>query len=193
MSRKASSLSRTTSQRLALQQGFNLLELVVVFVVVGVLAAIAMRYYAELIDGAKKAGIEASGRQFAAVASGLHAQWYVNQVSGNSVSPLLLEQQLVYMNEFGWPANTDAGQAAGAEDQTAAECVQLWEAFSRLILVASIEGESERGSQRYHVSAPEQGYCRYELATKKEETYYFDYDLRTGRIEIFAPTLNSQN
>ncbi len=179
------------------QQGFNLFELVVVFVLVGVLAAISVGYYAKLMEEAKASGLTSAARQFAAVVSGLHAQWFVYSVNGQPLSPLMLEGQSIVMNKFGWPvsaSNTVSGSRVRNTQQQAPEhCQQLWSAFSRFIVPASIEGKAARGSERFHISVPQPSVCRFELAQTLKNTYYFDYNLRTGEVKINAPDLKMSN
>ncbi len=180
-----------SASRRGLQQGFNLLELVVVFVLVGVLAATAVGYYAKLMRDAEKTGLMSVARQFSAVVSGLHAQWFVNRVNGQALSPLLLEDQSIAMNEFGWPVSANTSAKGNGARHTAEQCEQLWHAFSRFIVPASIEGKTARGSERFHISLPQTWVCRFELVKKAQNSYYFDYNLRTGLVKVTTPDLET--
>jgi len=94
-----------------------------------------------------------------------------------------LDGQQIFVNEYGWPANTSPELDSSVGTQTAAECYELWFGLMSHPIAATVEGiESlHRGSTRYHVSRSGNS-CRYELTSTLDDVYLFDYDLETGKV-----------
>lgn len=156
------------------QQGFSLFELITVVVVVGVLAASALHYYGEIIDDARKSGLQFLSNRFAAAVAGVHVQWILE----GRPSQVLLDGYVITLNNNGWPTGekTTAGKAG------LNTCQQLWESLlqnpARLPDVIPVD---ERGVM-YWAGAAKAGVCRYSLITKDSENFYFEYIMSNGRV-----------
>lgn len=183
--------------------GFTFIELIAVIMLLGLLAAAAIPRYLDATDNAQKAAIEGVAGGFSSAVAIAKGQWVSDGYrKGGPTTPanktaINLDGAIIYMNEFGWPANTNAGLDAGADNQSAEECQQVWNTILQNA-PRSTTVASERKSVRYFISAISGAggddigntgdVCRYELITSSSTPlYYFDYDLVDGRVITTTP------
>jgi prepilin-type N-terminal cleavage/methylation domain-containing protein len=81
------------------QSGFTLIELVIVIVILGLLAATALPRFADLTDDATEAAFNGVRGGFRSAVAITHAQWLVD----SSPATITLEGQTIPMNASGWP------------------------------------------------------------------------------------------
>lgn len=173
------------------QKGFSLLELTIVTCIIAILAALFLHRANEVVDAAHRAALKSLARSFASAMANLRGKWIVeggrpgNKQRGREF--VLLDNQRIYVNEFGWPANTNADDALNSS-QTPEECRQLWNVISQNPVSATTD-EQQRGTTPFHISTREHHICRFELAYPASGTHYFDYDLKTGRVETHIPPI----
>lgn len=181
------------------QVGFTLVELILVIVVIGVLAAASLKYYVDLHEQAVKTGHLTQARYFTAAVQIARAEWLLGRppeeiptAAGKKMAVDLGGTNL-YVNEMGWPANSSVELDSSSESQTAAECYELWFALMANPMPATIEGlqslTGAKGEHQYHISMAHSA-CRYELVSRLGDDYFFDYDLKTGKVLISALTLD---
>jgi len=189
-------------------QGFTLIELVIVIILLGLLAAAALPRLLNATDSAQIATLEGVAGGFSTAVAIAHAQWAAD---GNSpgastaaASKVLidLDGKRFYMNEYGWPANTDSAASAAASDQTAAECREVFDNILQSS-PSTTSDNSNRANNRYFVSVlPGAGgdvdtigdICRYELIVSDSAgatpTHFFDYDMTNGQVSVDYPNQN---
>lgn len=189
------SLHQKPLHRNTRQSGFTLIELVIVIVILGLLAATALSRFLDVTDEAQAAAVEGVGGGFATAVAIAHARW-VADLNNQGIPNVLinLEGTVINMNANGWPANTSAsGTGAGLTDQTVEECQQIWNALLQSP-PSTTTAVGDRGQARYHITkadAPDT--CIYELATAPQQnppSHRIEYNVETGQVFTFVPNLN---
>jgi MSHA pilin protein MshB len=189
------------------QQGFTFIELIIVIILLGLLAAAALPRYLDVTDDAEIASLEGVAGGFSTAVAIAHAQWYAEggkrgtQTSPRQKSEINLDGKIIYLNENGWPANTRAEDDSSEDNQTAQECLDIWVALLQSAPPATIDRQS-RANARYFINSLAQAggddnlgtrgdLCRYELILNNDAaanaTHYFDYDLTNGQVSVTKP------
>ena len=153
------------------QQGFTLLELVVVIVIVGLLATVALPRLMNATDDAHAASVNGTAGALAAGVAMVRAQWELNRASrrGGENNVAGFGEGDVDVNELGWPVATASGPGAQG-------CAELW----RGVLLGSAPRVAVSGTATYLVEfdAP---LCRYRY---QRDTRSIEYDTRTGAVTV---------
>jgi len=112
------------------QKGFTLIELVVVIVILGVLAAVALPRFMNATDDAHTAAVSGTGGALAAGVALVRSQWELNRNKG-VLNPNDNVQGFgandVDVNTSGWPVTVDSD--ANNNTLSPARCEQLWNAL----------------------------------------------------------------
>ena len=89
------------------QAGFTLIELVVVIVILGILAVVALPKFINLQDDAHASTVKGTGAAFKSGVKLAHTKWFAGGYSG-PVDNLALSgpNVLMDMNSAGWPAQS---------------------------------------------------------------------------------------
>ena len=111
------------------QRGFTLIELVVVIVILGVLAAIALPRFMNATNDAHVAAVKGTGGALAAGVALVRSQWELDRVrssdpldsDGNPNTDVVgFGAGNVDVNAAGWPVGISASGSAAA-------CVEIWQ------------------------------------------------------------------
>ncbi len=173
------------------QAGFTLIELVVVIVLLGLLAATALPRFLDVTDQAQSAAVEGVAGGFATGVSLVKAQWVADgNSSGTGDTEVILDGVSFFANENGWPANTTGGAGSTAlNGQTAAECLAVWNNVLQNPprATAGTIDEDDKYSVDVVSSNPDQ--CTYTLIVNGElDERMFFYNLGTGSVTVQLTT-----
>lgn len=94
------------------QQGFTLIEIVIVIIILGVLAAVALPRFISATRDAEDVSIEAVASAFASAVSLARSQWELN---GRPLGQVELEGTLIAIGENGYPSGGGLPQAMTAQ------------------------------------------------------------------------------
>ncbi len=109
------------------QKGFTLIELVVVMVILGVLAATALPKFMNVSGKAHESAVAATGGAFGTAVAMSKAQYIANGTTGADTDGVTgFGDGLIAANASGWPEEPLPG---GTTLDNAGDCADLWEAL----------------------------------------------------------------
>ncbi len=169
------------------QKGFTLIELVVVIVILGVLAAVALPRFMNATEDAHTAAVRGTGGALAAGVALVRSQWELNRVKGTIATPNLnvagFGANDVDVNARGWPVATDDANLATAP--TADQCIQVWGA----VLQGSAPSVATAASADYQATVATvatEVICTYAYRLDGGATRSIAYNTATGVVTSTA-------
>jgi MSHA pilin protein MshB len=137
------------------QQGFTLLELVLVVIILGFLAAAAIPRFITATDDAREASVEGVAGGFASAVGLVRAQWELSGRPDPTANSINYDGQAIYVSATGYPTAT--GQATSGSQLTSAFCQQ---ALTGALASApsSVLAGAENNGARYVVSSQNNGF-----------------------------------
>lgn len=160
------------------QQGFTLIELVVVIAILAILAAFALPKFAELSDTAHEASVQSTGGSFVAAVNLVRAQWLANGVRAavTNLPGYGEPNNVIDVSVDGWPTGVNGNTNPAA--MTAAECNALWE---ELMTTSSLSVSTAVGAD--YLTTINAGDCRYTYQATANG-HNIEYDPNTGDVHV---------
>jgi len=186
---KAQSRQTQLSIRASKQAGFTLIELVIVVVILGFLAATAIPKFIDLTEQAKQANIEGMAGGFATGVSLARSQWEAEARPKDtaSINMVNYDGTVVYLTSEdsstspiinpGYIVGTNSASGINGKSMAIADCISVWNSLLQQppLLAGSVADINADGSFRYLANVSGSGattLCHYHL----KETLLRDSD-----------------
>ena len=157
-------------------QGFTLIELVVVIAILAILSAFALPKFAELSDSAHRSSVEAAGGGYVSAVNLVRSQWLANGVH-TAITDLPgygEPDNVMDVSIDGWPTGVNGNTNPSA--MTATECNAIWGA---LMTTSSLTASTVAGQD--YLTTLVAGDCRYTYQPTADG-HFIEYDPNTGDV-----------
>ncbi|MBC9249586.1 hypothetical protein A9179_04780 [Pseudomonas alcaligenes] len=162
------------------QRGFTLIELIVVIVILGILAAIALPKFLNLTSQSYDSVNRGIGGALTSATSLVRAGWLANGAPTGG-STVTLDGSVIAVNSNGWPVNSPSATAGSTP--TASECANMWNAIMKSNTPAA--AGSCTGDGCYVASVSGSTSCIYTMSgSPSGGPYTITYAFGTGDVII---------
>jgi MSHA pilin protein MshB len=162
------------------QTGFTLIELVIVVVILGFLAATAIPKFVDLTDQAKQANIQGMAGGFSTGVSLVRSQWEAKArpKDSNNVNTINYDGTIVYLTSEdstnspaispGYIVGTNSSAGINTKSMTASDCIDVWNSLLQQppLVASSVATINTDDSFRYLANVTGSGastLCHYHL------------------------------
>lgn len=144
------------------QQGFTLIELVIVVIILGFLGAAAVPRFLDVTDDAKDSSVEGVAGGFASAVGLVRAEWELaGRPAGNN--DITYDGIAMDVTDTGYPASLN-GNEADAATLEASDCQQVFTNILQSAPTSVLAGATGYNGERYVVRKSSNGLCQYALA-----------------------------
>ncbi|GAB5380466.1 MAG: prepilin-type N-terminal cleavage/methylation domain-containing protein [Aliiglaciecola sp.] len=161
------------------QNGFTLIELIIVIVILGILAVVAAPRFIDLSDDARTSVFVATGSAFQEGVNQVHLAWLIRGNGAAVLNFLPISDPEVggalSVNAAGYPADT-RGTSLTLNSEN--DCLDVW----RAVLDNSSSDVGSEATAQFDATYNDPGACTYTL--KADTTKTITYDSNTGAVTI---------
>jgi len=193
------------------QQGFSLIELIIVVVILSLLAVTALPRFLNITEQAEDAAVEGVAGGFSAAVGLVRAEWEIEGRPVEDDAFVTMTSTKIQVNKFGFPtAQTgEAGANLAPDQMTAAACKTVFDRIMQSPVRSVIAGQ-KADNVRYYISVKNNSgttdndtvfdLCLYHLVATLnvnktsgipsgnglEDGNLFTYNPATGQIQVFS-------